>query len=713
MNYEDIEHFPLSENLVKVIMKKTQNINPLYFRVLVAFYYSVIASMMRVDIKTHDRGTIPINMYAINLASSGFGKTYSANIIEEQVIHKFKDKFLHETFLAIAEKNVAKIANQRAIKYGEDPDEVLEKTAKEFNSLGTLAFSFDSGTSPAVKQMRHKLLMANAGSINLIIDEIGSNLLGNTDVLNTFLELYDVGKIKQKLTKNTKDNTRHEEIDGRTPTNMMLYGVPSKLLNGSKIEEEFTSFLETGYARRCLFGFAKKVEKTKTISVEEVYDMLTDTTSETFLEDLSNRIGQLADMVNMYRTLTMSKEVTLLYLQYKMDCEALADKLNDFEELRKAEISNRYYKALKIAGGFAFINGDREIKKDILLSAIKLVEESGKAFESILSRERNYVKLARYIANIGREVTQVDLVEDLGFYKGSDSQKKEMMALAIAYGYKNNIVIKRTWSDGIEFISGESIPENDLSAIITSYSDDYTTGYEGVEVPWDKLYKLVTADGYHYTAHHFMEGYRDTKHLIPGFNLVIIDVDKGISIELAKSLLKDYTWLIATTKRHTDEANRFRIILPISHTVKLNAVNYSKFMANVFKWLPFTVDEAGKDCARKWQSYPTEYWYNAGELLDAMLFIPETKKEEKQSRSIIDMGNLSNLERWFLSRTDSGNRNNQLIKYAFVLVDAGLEFESIRNKVMNFNDSLKDPLNELEIDKSIMVSVMKKLSEKI
>ncbi len=35
------------------------------------------------------------------------------------------------------------------------------------------------------------------------IDEIGSNLLGQMDVLTTFLELYDVGKVKQKLIKNT------------------------------------------------------------------------------------------------------------------------------------------------------------------------------------------------------------------------------------------------------------------------------------------------------------------------------------------------------------------------------------------------------------------------------------------------------------------------------------------------------------------------------
>ena len=111
---------------------------------------------------------------------------------------------------------------------------------------GTLAFSFDSGTAPAVKQMRLKLLMSNAGSMNLELDEVGSNLTSNVEMLNTFLELYDVGKVKQKLTKNTSDNKRGEEFIGKTPTNLMLFGTPTKLLDGSKTEEELRLLINKG-----------------------------------------------------------------------------------------------------------------------------------------------------------------------------------------------------------------------------------------------------------------------------------------------------------------------------------------------------------------------------------------------------------------------------------------------------------------------------------
>lgn len=60
------------------------------------------------------------------------------------------------------------------------------------------------------------------------MDEVGANLSSNIDILNTFIELYDVGKIKPRLIKNTAENKRTEDRDGRTPTNMLLFGTPNQ-----------------------------------------------------------------------------------------------------------------------------------------------------------------------------------------------------------------------------------------------------------------------------------------------------------------------------------------------------------------------------------------------------------------------------------------------------------------------------------------------------
>jgi uncharacterized protein YqgQ len=708
----EMQHHPVSEKLVEILCSKTQNDNPLFFRVLVAYYCCLAASMMRTTIATHDRGDIPVNIYAINLSPSGTGKGFSTNIMENKVMHLFRHRFLEETFPLLAAQNLPKLANKRAVRKNTDPDEELVRVEKEFDQLGPLVFNFDSGTPAAVKQMRHKLLMADAGSVNLQIDEIGSNLLGNLDVLNTFLELYDVGSIKQKLIKNTSDNLRNEEIIGKTPTNMMLFGTPAKLLNGSKTEEELYSMLETGYARRCFFGYIRASTKKIHQTPEEVYHQLTQAGDDQFLESIADRLENLADIININKRLVMSKETTLLAIEYRLQCEKEADALPEHEEIRKAEISHRYFKALKLAGAYAFIDDSPELTTENLYQAIKLAEESGEAFGRLLTRDRAYVKLAKYIASAKTDVTQADLVEDLPFYRGATGQKQEMLNLAIAYGYKNNIIIKKTFADGIEFLRGETLKETNLNEIIVSYSTDIVKDYLNERVPFQKLHKLVQAPGMHWVAHFLNGGYRNEENAIAGFNIAVMDVDGETKLEVVRQLLKNYQYLIYTTKRHTEDEHRFRLIMPLNYELQLDAKDYKEFMSNIYDWLPFTVDTATNQRARKWMSHAGHYEYNDGELLDALPFIPKTSKNEERKQLLSSQQDLDNLERWVMNNIGDGNRNNMLLRYAMILLDNGADFGAIQTKVNILNSKIADKLDEAEIMSTIMTTIGRKLSQK-
>lgn len=709
---EQMQHHPTSEKLVEILCGKTQNSNPLFFRVLVGYYFSMISSMMRTTIATHDRGDIPVNMYALNLGTSGSGKGFSTNIMENDVIGAFRTRFLEETFPILAEQNLPKLAVKRANRKSVDPDEELARVQKEYDQLGSLVFSFDSGTPAAVKQMRHKLLMANAGSVNLQIDEIGSNLLGNIEVLNTFLELYDVGRIKSKLIKNTSDNIRNEEIVGQTPTNMMLFGTPAKLLNGGKVEEELYSMLETGYARRCFFGYSRASNQDKELTPEQVYDMLTNQASNVYLEQLSDKLDCLADIVNTNKRLVMTKDTSLLLIEYRIKCEKTSNALPEHEEIKKAEISHRYFKALKLAGAYAFIDDSPELTMEHLYHAIKLAEESGEAFNKLLTRDRNYVKLAKYVATCRRDVTQADLVEDLPFYRGAAGQKAEMLSLAIAYGYRNNIVIKKSFSDGIEFLRGETLKDSHLDSMIMAYSGDITEGYMNDRGPFDKLHLLTQQPTMHWTAHHLLGGYRNEENAIPGFNLVVIDVDGGVNMSTVKLLLSSYKYLLYTTKRHTDEEQRFRIIFPINYELELDAKEYKEFMSNIYEWLPFEVDTATNQRARKWMTHAGHYEYNEGDVLDALPFIPKTSKNEERKALMHDQQSMDNLERWVANNIGDGNRNNMLLRYAMILVDGGFDFEKIRQRIIGLNEKIADKLDEAEIMGTIMVSVAKAIAKR-
>ncbi len=180
----------------------------------------------------------------------------------------------------------------------------------------------------------------------------------------------------------------------------------------------------------------------------------------------------------------------------------------------------------------------------------------------------------------------------------------------------------------------------------------------------------------------------------------------------AKLLLKNHKYLMYTTKRHTDEENRFRVILPINYELQLDAKDYKEFMANIYSWLPFAVDTATNQRARKWMSNNGTFEYNEGELLDALPFIPKTSKNEERKQLVDSQQSMDNLERWVINNIGDGNRNNLLLRYAMILMDSGYDFEGIRTRVVALNEKIADKLDEAEIMGTVMVTVMKTLSKK-
>jgi hypothetical protein len=709
-SFDDMKYHPTSEQLVQILIEKTRNEIPLFFRVVVGYYWCKLAASMRVVIATPDNTEVPINMYALNLAPSGTGKGYSTGLLDNEITGRFKQRFMDETFPVLSERNLPLLAHKRANKRRTDPDEELVKLQNEFNGLGELLFDFSEATTPAVKQMRDKLLMAEAGAVNLEIDEIGSNLIGQTDVLTTFLELFDKGRVKKKLTKNSADNKRTEEIVGSTPTNLLMFGEPTRLLNGGIQEDQLYAMLQTGYARRCFFGYSRTPNKLNSLTVDQVYAQRTSQANSQFLENLADHLENLADAVNHGTKIVVKENVSKILIEYQLFCEDRADQLQEHEEIRKAEISHRYWKALKLAGAYAFIDGSAELTEEHLCYAIKLAEASGDAFSQLLSRDRPYVKLAKYLAAVGREVTHADMVEDLPYFKGSASARAEMLNLATAWGYKNNVIVEKNFESGIEFLRGKTLKLTDLSKLTVAWSQDITTGYTNDHAPWDKLDRLTQAQGLHWVNHHLRDGYRDDEHAMEGFDVLVIDVDGGRQLSTAKMLLEGRKALYYTTKRSTPTENRFRILLPMKYHLEMDGKDYTEFYKNVEQAIPFKVDPSCSYRTKKWLSHMGHAEYTDGELFDPLPFIPRTSKAEEQSKKVLEQQNLDNLERWVLNNTGDGNRNNMMLRYGMILVDAGLNAMQIQSKLLQLNEKLPKKLAEAEIQGSVMVTVAKKLA---
>jgi len=713
-NLELIEHHPAIEQIVEVLCNKTQNTDRSFFRTEVAYFLCKLAGSMRVNIITRDRGEIPVNAYAVCLATSGFGKGYSVHVMEEEIMAGFRRRFMDETMPVIAEANLWKMATASAVRNGGDQQVEYDKLTKEFRRAGSYAFTFDDATVPAVKQMRHKLLLANSGGVNLQIDEIGLNLMRSTDVLTLFLELYDQGMVKQKLTKSTVENERADELVGKTPTNMLLFGTPTTLFDASNTESLFHSFLETGYARRALFGFGQPDKKAfHTMTAEEIYRSKIEPTNSKIISYWSDKFHDLADPAMVGWRLTVEDEVGIALMDYQINNEKLAEDTFDQRGYKRAELSHRHSKALKLAGALAFVDGSNEIELIHLQQSILLVEESGKAFQRILETEKSYMRLANYIAGIGSEVTHADLDTALPYYRSGVGPRTEMMNMAIAWGYKNRIIIKKSFGvNGIEFFKGETLAKTDLEHAIISFSDHWAYHYEMQEVPFDRLHELMVEPGMNWANHAFENNHRLEANVIPRFNLVVIDVDEGIQVEAVHELLKDYVFMTYTTKRSTPEANRFRLVIPINYVLEMDDVEYKEFMDCIVSWLPFKVDEQANQRSRKWLTHEgsTIYYNKSGVLLDALPFIPNTAKNEAYRREIKAVSNLDNLERWFVQRMggEGSGRNNQMIKYALALVDSGYDLVRVSQMVRDFNKKLSAPLSEHEINSTILVTVARK-----
>ena len=129
--------------------------------------------------------------------------------------------------------------------------------------------------------------------------------------------------------------------------------------------------------------------------------------------------------------------------------------------------------------------------------------------------------------------------------------------------------------------------------------------------------------------------------------------------------------------------------------------------------LPFPVDEAAKDIARKWASHPGHYEYNTGNVVDATMFIPETKRSEEVKAQINAKG-ITNIERWFKTHTTKGNRANHLYRYGMVLIDSNTftHIAEIVEKLEDFNNSLETPLPEEQFRNSTVLSISKEFQKR-
>jgi hypothetical protein len=154
------------------------------------------------------------------------------------------------------------------------------------------------------------------------------------------------------------------------------------------------------------------------------------------------------------------------------------------------------------------------------------------------------------------------------------------------------------------------------------------------------LKSVLTSNNY--SNHQWRTGYRSSEHL-ERTNCIIIDIDKGMSIENARKALRNarINYALITTKSHTSTEHRYRVIIFINRPI-LTVENYKGIITalreNLFQaWDPNTLD-----AARFYFASPSDAQYEV--WLDGADYNVDVNPETLDMRSFVDGAFSGNLE---------------------------------------------------------------------
>jgi hypothetical protein len=279
-----------------------------------------------------------------------------------------------------------------------------------------------------------------------------------------------------------------------------------------------------------------------------------------------------------------------------------------------------------------------------------------------------------------------------------------------------------------------------LDTLVTvSISEHITENFKQLKVPFYKVMDLVKSK-FNYSAGSFKDGYRKKENYVNYSDLIILDVDNGLTLKEAHQKFLPYNHIIATTKSHQKEKNglvcdRFRVILPTETPITLDSKEYDILMRGVMREYNF-VDQSCKDSSRFY--YPAKdsivvHKYGFVNFVWQDIYNKEKeliKKEKEESdrlrnfnqsfnqrkpthtferttgeylRGILNTNKLLEYFR-FNTKFGAGGRNNYLYSVAHHLKDNDLDDNEIQSAILWMNGQ-GDGIPEHEIRSTIFKSL--------
>ena len=221
-----ITHHPVITEMVDVLCAKTQNTDRGFFNVEAAFFVAKIAATQRAVIVTKDRGEIPVNLYALALATSGYGKGHSVNIIENEFMKGFQKRFV-ETPSRRSRNSISPRLPRPGHRLGTEDQIELEKLERQFKVAHPSPSTAAQPCREAASQWRAGRNRSHRSPDRRDRPEPHRQY----PVLTLFLELFDQGMVKRSHQATAATNVAKT---GRQDANMLLFSTEQAARRGNQ-----------------------------------------------------------------------------------------------------------------------------------------------------------------------------------------------------------------------------------------------------------------------------------------------------------------------------------------------------------------------------------------------------------------------------------------------------------------------------------------------
>jgi len=638
-----------------------------------------------------------IKFYSIVFANSGQGKSFVLSTVEKL----FKLDNYGQAMLAYYNNSLNLLPDTP-----EEADEIKRYMPKSV-TIGV------EGTSEGLFQVIKSQNASGFGSLNLLTDEFGETIGTSSGLLSKLKELYD-GTFKAKIIKGDVSSGEMKKDISNVICNFIGMGSRKGVTqdNARELKRIATSGM---YRRTFIVESMKYVEKNtqedNINELEEYIDALNDQLKRDFIN--RNTEYMIEDVffkyTNEFNTRVEEIDDDLIY-------RAQNDKLNEFAQYNTGSLEM----VIDLAHIIAFLQWDFTVDKEHLDRAYDFMIRTRDSVEDTFKSIHAY-KLMYDLLMLKDNMTISEMAEYEGSIPISAAKIKDNVALLEEFCYRKDKVLIKQHGKVIRYRI-EDLPVTNLKKLIISTTDDkkmkMAINFTPGELSWDLFPKLVTSKNVDsFTTCHYEpspkapEGHRRAESFIEGQNLISFDIDEGMTIEEAKEVLKEYTYLIYTTKSHQKEKNgtvtdRFRILLPTKTMFYVTPEQHKKMYENLETTMGITSnDPQTRNVSRLFYTNPdAEVIVHDGKLVDVSCCIPSTEKSDKimpimeNIEEQRESGRLSKREagmiKWFIMNTSEGNRHENLTRIAYFFKDLGMNW---KQKVHELNAMLDKPMTEKEL----------------